>query len=54
MVGRWTAARRDPSAASQAILSLFGITEPTTDQEVGSLLVSEFMLRVIHALDRKR
>jgi hypothetical protein len=53
MVGAWNVARNDPTPAAHALLSLFGITDPTQQQEVGGLLVAEFMLRVIHALDKK-
>lgn len=53
MVTRWRAARDDPWLAAEALLALMGVTAPTQNQQVGALLVSEFGLRVIHALERK-
>lgn len=54
MVGRLKAARADPYTASRTVLALLGIEQPTVDQEVGALVVSEFMLRVIHTLSGPR
>jgi hypothetical protein len=54
MVGRYQAARVDPYLASHGVLALLGIERPTVDQEVGALVVSEFIVRVIGFLSPKK
>lgn len=46
MVGRHQAARNDPYEASRALLALLRIDDPSVEQEVGALLVAEFVLKV--------
>lgn len=52
MVGGYRELRDDLTllAASDAILALHGITEPTHHQRMGALLDAEFKMRVIRYL----
>lgn len=47
MVGPWRAARTDPLVASEAILSLFAIHDPTQEQRVGALLLGEALVKYL-------
>ena len=53
MVRAFHRAQKDCDATSEALLQLMGIEEPTQKQQVGALIISQFMLRVINALEAK-
>ena len=53
MVSGYEALKEDLVAASDSVLALRGITNPTEQQRCGALLDAEFKLRVIGFLTKR-
>lgn len=47
MVGRYRLIRSDRLLASDAVLSLFDITDPTDQQQLGAMFVTDFMSKAL-------